>query len=90
MKKQCGLCQLVVKRKISTRHYYTNTLITIVDCKTCRIPMVVFNHHGPATEEERRQATGVIDTLFEYASIKKEPRKILDHEHWHIIGAGLK
>lgn len=90
MKKNCELCRLVVKRKISTRHYYTNKIVTIVDCKTCGIPMVVFNRHGQMTEEERRLTMNVIDTLFKYASIRKKPRKILDHEHWHIIKARLK
>lgn len=85
----CELCDLVVKRKIVTRHYYTNSVITIVDCLTCGEghPMLVFTHHGQATDEERRHATGVIDHLFEYESIRKEARKIMNHEHWHILGA---
>lgn len=83
----CELCDLVINRKIVTRHYYTNETITIVDCTTCKIPMVVFNHHGQATEKERRLAMAVVDHLFEYQSIRMEPRRILDHTHYHIIGA---
>lgn len=86
----CELCDLVINRKIVTRHYYTNKTITIVDCRTCLVPMVVFNHHGQATEEERRLAMNVIDQLFDYESIRKTPRKIGDHEHWHLMGAKLK
>lgn len=91
----CELCDLVTNRNIITRHYYTDKTITIVDCKSCItklelgeiIPLVVFRHHGEATDLERRLAMVIVDYLFEYKSIRKEPRQIMDHEHWHVIGA---
>lgn len=86
----CELCELVINRKFLTRHYYTDSIITIVDCRTCMIPMVVFRKHGAATEDERRKAMATISALFGFSSIRKTGRKILDHEHYHILGAVLR
>ena len=83
----CELCALVEQRNIVTRHYYTDKTMTIVDCRTCLVPMVIFNHHGDATEVEQRLATATINYLFNYESIRKEGRKIRDHEHWHLVNA---
>jgi len=85
----CPLCRLV-KGEIKTRKYYRDGACTIVDCLTCKIPMVVVNHHGQASEEERRLMVNAIDYLFEYQSIRRAPRRIADHEHWHVMGARLK
>jgi len=82
----CELCQLVAG-DIKTRLYYKNKTCTIVDCATCLIPMVVLNHHGAATEQEKRLMMASINALFSYESIRTEPRKIPDHIHYHIIGA---
>lgn len=82
----CELCQLVAG-DIKTRLYYKNKTCTIVDCATCLIPMVVLNHHGSATEQEKRLMMATIDALFEYESIRTEARRVPGHEHWHIIGA---
>lgn len=86
----CELCKLVEGGGVVTRFYYQDGKIAIVDCLTCKIPMVVFKKHGEASEDERRKATAVVDTLFGYESIRKEGRRILDHEHWHIVGAKTK
>jgi len=82
----CELCELV-KGNIITKLWYRNDLATIVDCATCNIPMLVFNHCGEATERERRLALARVNALLEYESIRTAPRKVMDHEHWHIIGA---
>ena len=81
----CELCDLV-KGDIRTELYYSDKTITIVDCLTCKTPMVVFNHHGEATEREREHALSIINYLFEYDTIRKEPRRLRDHEHWHLEG----
>lgn len=94
----CELCDLVKDREYVTRHYYSNNVITIVDCKSCItkvpegqiMPMVVFNHHGKAADYEEREAMSVINELFKYEFIRKEATKILDHDHYHIIGARLR
>jgi len=85
----CPLCRLV-KGDIKTRKYYSDSTCIVVDCLTCRIPMVVVNHHGQATEEEERLMVNAIDYLFNYNSIRYVPRQIADHEHWHVTGARLK
>ena len=82
----CALCDLVAGN-IVTRHYYTDSTMIIVDCETCGTPMVVFNHHRDATPDERRQAINVISELFGYSNIRKTSRKIMGHEHWHLLGA---
>jgi len=88
-KEGCPLCRLV-EGEIKTHKYYRDVTCIIVDCLTCRIPMVVVNHHGQATEEDKRLMVNAIDYLFEYHSIRRVPRQIVDHEHWHVIGARLK
>lgn len=82
----CELCDLVGGNVI-TRQYYRNKTCIIVDCATCHIPMAVIRHHGPASELEKRLMMAAINYLFEYKSIRTTPRKITDHEHWHIEGA---
>lgn len=85
----CELCTLA-EGNIRTKFYYRNSIIIIVDCATCGIPMVTFRHHGLASEDERRKALGIVNSLFDYTGIRGEARKIFDHEHWHIEGAELK
>lgn len=85
----CDLCKLLAGDVI-TRKYYTDKTVMIVDCKTCGIPMVVFNHCGSAAAGERRRAMSVINALFNYKSIRKGGRQILDHEHWHLEDATPK
>lgn len=86
----CPLCKLVMDKDYKTRHYFTFKDFTIVDCDTCRIPMVVFNHCGKATVDEVRNAINIVNTLFDYDIIRKEGRKIPDHEHWHLVGGIYK
>lgn len=85
----CELC-ILVAGCFKTKVHYRNQLVTVVDCLACNIPMLVFNHCGEATEDERRQAENIIGELFTYSKIRKEAKKILDHEHWHIYGSALR
>jgi hypothetical protein len=82
--KSCELCKLV-EGNIRTRKYYRDGNCIIVDCETCRVPMAVINHHGPASEREERLMTAVIHHVFPGASIRKEPRQIKNHVHWHVL-----
>ena len=88
MSSECELCKLV-NGNIKTRFYYKNKICVIVDCLTCGPghAMVVLNHHGLANGEEKRLMMATVNYLFAYESIRYEPRKIADHEHWHIEGA---
>jgi len=79
----CPLCR--AERK--TRWYDSNKICWIADCETCHIPMVVARHHGPISDLEKQVMMTVVNYLFEYQSIRKTPRRILNHEHWHIEGA---
>jgi len=85
MGKSCELCKLV-RGNIKTRLYCRSSELIIVDCQTCQIPMLVFKNHGQADEGQRRRGMAVVDTLFDYTEIRKEARRIPDHEHWHIVG----
>lgn len=80
----CELCELV-SGDVKTKKYYRDENCIIVDCLTCRIPMAVINHHGPAASREERLMEATIHHLFPGASIRKTPRKIKDHVHWHIM-----
>ena len=81
----CELCDLVAG-DIKTRWYYKDKTCIIVDCLTCKVPMAVLNHHGPATAQEERLLEAVVHYLFPGATIRRDPRQIKDHVHWHILG----
>ncbi len=85
----CKLCELI-GGKVKTELYYWDDDVVIVDCEQYRIPMLVFKRHGSANREQKRYALNIIDTLFDHVGLRKTPRKIKDHEHWHIFGAKMK
>ncbi|GAH31284.1 unnamed protein product [marine sediment metagenome] len=86
----CELCQLINGNTI-TKKYYSNLLITVVECKTCRVPMLVLNRHSmrPTNVELAKIITksGEIgNEVFgegEYI-VDRDQRCIKDHLHWHI------
>ena len=81
----CELCDLV-EGYVPTHKYYSDSIITIVDCLTCGIPMITFNHHGEITEPEKHHAIADVGYLFLYDSIRTEQKKLKDHIHWHLSG----
>jgi len=90
MEINCELCRLVNGR-IITKKYYSNFLITVIDCKTCRVPMVVLNRHSlnPNNIELAKMITKAVevgDEMFgkDKYIIDKNQRCIKDHLHWHI------
>ena len=90
MEIDCELCTLV-NGNIITKKYYSNFLITVVDCKTCHTPMVVLNRHSlnPNNIELEKMITKAVeigDRMFEEGKyvIDKNQRCIKDHLHWHI------
>jgi len=90
MESSCELCRLVNGR-ITTKKYYSNFLITVVDCKTCKVPMVVLNRHSldPNNIELAKMITKSVeigDGMFgkEKYVVDKNQRCIKDHFHWHI------
>lgn len=86
----CELCQLVYGH-IVTKKYYSNFLITVVDCKTCQVPMVVLNRHSlnPNNIELSKMITKAVeigDEMFGENNyvVDRNQRCIKDHLHWHI------
>jgi len=82
---ECELCKL--ERK--TKWYYEDDHIVILECKSCKIPMVVFREHGmreiSATEEQ--QIMKIVNNIFKTDAFqfRKKQRNIATHPHWHII-----
>lgn len=90
MESGCELCRLV-NGNITTKKYYSNFLITVVDCKTCQVPMVVLNRHSlnPNNIELAKMITKSVDVGDEMIGkgnyvVDKGQRCIKDHLHWHI------
>lgn len=81
---ECELCSLV--ENLPEYIYYRNSIVTIVDCRTCKVPMLVFNKHGETSKREKRLAVAVTHELFDYESIRFQARSCPQHEHWHIYG----
>lgn len=86
----CELCRLV-KGNIITKKYYSNFLITVVDCKTCHVPMVVLNRHSlnPNNIELAKMITKSVEIGNEEFGeekyvIDREQRCIKEHLHWHV------
>jgi len=86
----CELCQLINGNTI-TKKYYSNFLITVVKCKTCRVPMIVLNRHSmrPTSVELTKMITKSVeigDEVFGEGKyrVDRNQRYIKDHSHWHI------
>jgi len=84
----CDLCEL----KIKTNVYLDNEYFIILDCKDCKIPMVVWKEHTMTVPEPDEQVMEgfLIECgrqFYGYNSllvIDKNQRKIFDHLHWHV------
>ena len=78
----CELCDLTIRGNVITKKYYEDKECIIVDCKNCRIPMLVLKKHeetipiGRAVELNRLLKKVCGEGIIRY------PRKI--KEHWHI------
>ena len=82
----CDLCLLQRKRNV----YIDNEYFIIMDCDSCRVPMVVWKEHTMDVPEPDEQMMEVflIETanmFYEGKSyfIDKKQRAVLDHIHWH-------
>jgi hypothetical protein len=92
--KNCPLCEIFTKKKINSKLYWPETIdeipeteFVIVECLTCKIPMVVLGEHITTIPREcwgrilyrcRKIFGGGI-------TLRTKPRKIFDHWHAHII-----
>jgi len=84
----CPLCRLIAG-DIRTRLYHRDSRCVVVDCDTCRIPMLVFAQHGDVSDSDVQHALRVISRLFGHAHLRTSPRKIKCHPHWHILNGRL-
>ena len=86
---KCELCEL----KIKTTVYLENEHFIILDCKDCKVPMIVWKEHTmniPESDESVMYAMLYDTACMFYESwdgkdfyIEKTQRKIPDHLHWH-------
>lgn len=77
----CPLCA----REPKTRHYYEDDVLWVVECLTCRVPMVVIKRHSPdPTPEEYEYAKRLGFRLFPERSFDDRPRSIPGHWHAHL------
>ena len=83
---ECELCQLC-KGKILTKLYFENECLKIVDCLTCKIPMLVYckNHGMILPLKELKEMISIIERLFPNSCLRFQQRKIKDHLHIHIL-----
>lgn len=86
----CELCKLV-NGNVITKEYYSNSLVTVVDCETCGVPMVVLNRHSmDPTEVELDEmidkAVWIGNEVFKRDNylVDRKQSQIKDHLHWHI------
>lgn len=81
----CALCNLVYNRDIKTELYGEDVLFMIVECLTCRVPMLVFKEHREWDEDELTLAREFANVLFPGCSVRMQRRQIPDHPHFHIL-----
>ena len=82
----CELCKLM-DGDIKTKLYYQDDEMKIVDCLTCGYghPMIVFKGHNEVKTNTEDSAIRSITSIFGQCVIRKEPRSMKEHPHWHII-----
>lgn len=78
----CPLCEA----KRLTKWYYKDEICYVCDCLHCGVPMIVLKEHKRSpTVEEQAHMNSVVEELFGNVLIRRRPRRIRDHLHWHLI-----
>lgn len=91
----CPLCKIFDKLDIKTKLYYPEIDkiqeeddFVVVDCLTCKVPMVVVSDH--VTEIGREQWGRILyrcKKLFgDDIKLRTRARTITDHAHFHVTG----
>ena len=89
----CPLCDIFLGKKIETKLHWPqsideipNSEFLIIDCKTCKIPMIIYKDH---TTTINKEAWGRI--LYKCKNmfgsdivLRTRSRKIFDHFHAHV------
>lgn len=84
------MCDLCVLEK-RTEWFFENSHFVIIECDTCRVPVVVWRIHETDVEDAdltgmKMEAVKVARSVFGENNwvFDMERRKILDHFHFHI------
>lgn len=88
----CDLCKLVFDHEIKTKLYFENASYIVVDCLTCKIPMLVLKDHvDEFTREQEVELTIILKNLFKGLRkliptqfIDYDMRLISNHAHVHV------
>ena len=85
----CELCNL----KKKTKWYYEDEVYIILDCLTCKIPMVVSKSHDFKVDIETVHHAvlfGIVKGVFggKRFTFRRTQRKVKNHFHWHIVFTG--
>jgi len=90
----CPLCRIFSHEEIITKLYYPEkkedvktSEFVIVNCKTCKIPMIVYRDHVTTISKESWGRLLYIcrKQFGSGTKIRNRPRTIKDHFHCHII-----
>lgn len=85
-KNTCPLCKLA-QGDIKTNLYFEGHKYMIVDCLSCKVPMVVVREHRELTPADHSEISFLVHELFgDGFWIRWVQRKIMDHGHCHIMG----
>ena len=89
----CPLCSIFDNKEIITKLHYPESVdnledeeFVIVDCKSCKVPMVVYGEHVMSVT---REAWGRVlyrcrKVFGKNVKLKAHMRTCRDHIHWHI------
>jgi len=90
----CPLCDIFLDKKVRTKLYWPNSEndildseFIIIDCETCKIPMLVFKDHTPNISKETwgRILYRCRNVFGNNITLRTKARRIFDHFHCHII-----
>lgn len=81
----CPLCRLWKDREIKTHVWYEDDKYIVVDCETCKIPMIVLKDHIENIPTYwHAEVERIMQCLFGAGEFRY-PQKILMHWHRHWI-----
>jgi len=78
----CDLCKL---SEISSWYYQDDSWV-IIECITCKMPMIVYRQHTMEVSlDEVKRILIQAKLKFDNVKIRFNQRKILDHFHIHLL-----
>ena len=84
----CELCKLSQNpdKELITKLHYIDNKIIICDCKSCKIPMLVWRKHTMTLgQEDLEYILEVLKKEFPDYEVRMNQRKIKNHLHWHLL-----